>query len=242
MTDEASRLPTYVIEYERDDFDTVQSNEQENPPIQLCHLCCSSPTQSAKQEQKSSQRLAGQSFESRAKKKPKGYSYTIIIIKSEENPPTPQNRKKSKQSSAWKRKRISKPQHQFILLTTTPSPRSMNIPPRRHNPHQTRRNRGQLLEIVSVPLSDGTQAALGLFGVKGLLGLLRDGQAVDVGAELDDFAQQVVGFALPVGEGFVEVGVTGGELAIRLAWRMEWDGIGWVGWVNWVERDLRRVR
>ena len=45
--------------------------------------------------------------------------------------------------------------------------------------------------------------------IKLLLGSLRRIQTVTIRLELDDFAQEVVGLALPVGHGFAEVGVAG---------------------------------
>ena len=50
--------------------------------------------------------------------------------------------------------------------------------------------------------------------VETLFGRLRRGERVHVRPELDDFAEQVVGLALPVGDGAVVVGVARGVLII----------------------------
>ena len=58
--------------------------------------------------------------------------------------------------------------------------------------------------------SDNSQLGVSLCPTSedNLLGGRSSGQGLDVRPELDDFAQQVFGFALPVGHGFVVVGST----------------------------------
>jgi len=61
------------------------------------------------------------------------------------------------------------------------------------------------------------------FSVEVLLRLLRRAERVNVRPELDDFAEQVVGFALPVGESLGAVGVTGGVLEPHVRKTLEFD-------------------
>lgn len=61
------------------------------------------------------------------------------------------------------------------------------------------------------------RSPLRLLLVKFLFGLIRSRQTINVSPEFDDFAEQVIGFALPVGHGFVVVGVARGVLQVNVS-------------------------